>query len=48
MAISATHLVGVHHPPELRAWYRALLARGRLVGVVGHAIHVYEVAAPPS
>jgi 4-amino-4-deoxy-L-arabinose transferase-like glycosyltransferase len=46
VAISATHLVGVHHPPELRAWYRELLARGRLVGVVGHAIHVYEVVAP--
>ena len=48
VAISATHLVGIHHPPELRAWYRALLARARLVGVVGHAIHVYEVTAPPS
>ena len=47
VAISATHLAGVHHPPELRAWYRALLGRGRLVGVVGHAIHVYEVAAAP-
>ena len=47
VAISATHLVGIHHSPELRAWYRELLARGRLVGVVGHAIHVYEVAAPP-
>jgi hypothetical protein len=48
VAISATHVVGVHHPPELRAWYRALLARGRLVGIVGHSIYVYEVAAPPS
>jgi hypothetical protein len=47
VAISATHLAGVHHPPELRAWYRALLARGRLVGVVGHAIRVYEVPAAP-
>jgi hypothetical protein len=47
VAISATHLVGVHHPPELRAWYRELLARGRLIGVVGHAIHVYEVTVPP-
>jgi 4-amino-4-deoxy-L-arabinose transferase-like glycosyltransferase len=46
VAISATHLVGVHHPPELRAWYQELLARGRLVGVVGHAIHVYDVAGP--
>ncbi|MGH7358077.1 MAG: glycosyltransferase family 39 protein, partial [Candidatus Rokuibacteriota bacterium] len=46
VAISATHLVGVHHPPELRAWYRALLAQGRLVGVVGRSIHVYEVGAP--
>jgi hypothetical protein len=48
VAISATHLAGVHHPPELRAWYRDLLARGRLVGVVGRTIHVYEVPAPPS
>jgi hypothetical protein len=47
VAISATHLAGVHHSPELRAWYRALLARGQLVGVVGHAIHVYEVPAAP-
>jgi 4-amino-4-deoxy-L-arabinose transferase-like glycosyltransferase len=47
VAVSATHLAGVHHSPELRAWYRALLARGRLVGVVGHAIHVYEVPAAP-
>jgi hypothetical protein len=47
VVISATHLVGVHHPPELRAWYRELLARGRLVGVVGHAIHVYEVPGAP-
>jgi hypothetical protein len=47
VAISATHLAGIHHSPELRAWYRELLARGRLVGVVGHAIHVYEVRAAP-
>ena len=47
VAISATHLAGIHHSPELRAWYRELLARGRLVGVVGRAIHVYEVPAAP-
>jgi len=47
VAISATHLAGIHHSPELRAWYRELLGRGRLVGVVGHAIHVYEVPAAP-
>jgi hypothetical protein len=44
VAISATHLAGVHFAPELRAWYRTLLERARPVGVVGHAIHVYEVA----
>ncbi|MGH7264813.1 MAG: ArnT family glycosyltransferase [Candidatus Rokuibacteriota bacterium] len=43
LAISATHLAGVHFAPELRAWYQALLERARPVGVVGHAIHVYEI-----
>ncbi len=47
VAISATHIAGVHQAPELRAWYRELLARGRRVGVVRHAIHVYEVPAEP-
>lgn len=47
VAISATHLAGVHLPPDLRAWYRSLLARAELIGVVGHAIHVYRVPAPP-
>jgi hypothetical protein len=44
VAISATHLAGVHFDPERRAWYRTLLERARPVGVVGHAIHVYEVS----
>lgn len=43
VAISATHLAGVHFPPELRAWYGTLLSRARLVGVIGHSIFVYEV-----
>jgi hypothetical protein len=43
VAISATHLTGAHFSPELRAWYRNLLADARLIGVAGHAIHVYEV-----
>jgi hypothetical protein len=49
IAISATHRAGVHFAPELRTWYRTLLARGQLVGVVGHAIYVYRVppASPP-
>jgi hypothetical protein len=43
VAISATHLAGVHFPSELRAWYGRLLSRARLVGVIGHSIFVYEV-----
>jgi hypothetical protein len=47
VAISATHLAGIHHSPELRAWYRALLARAHPVGVVAYAIHVFYVPALP-
>lgn len=45
VAISATHLAGVHFSPALRAWYRDLLGRARLVGVVGYAIYVFEIPA---